>query len=83
MLKPSTLGDFFTYTFLGAGGVFFGGETGALTGTFSARRSINNDRESRERIDTAFRRFKADSLRLQADALERGQGGHAGLEAVM
>lgn len=72
-MKPSTLGDIATYTFLGAGGVFFGGETGLLTGTFSARRMIGKDRESRERIETAFRKFRADSLRLEANMLDKGQ----------
>lgn len=56
VMKPSALGDFATYTFLGAGGLFFGGETGLLTGTFRARAGIGRDRESRERIETAFRR---------------------------
>ena len=32
VVKPSRLGDFATYTLLGAGGIFFGGETGLLTG---------------------------------------------------
>ena len=74
IMKPSTLGDVATYTLLGAGGLFFGGETGLLTGTFRARSSIGADRESRERIETAFRRFRADVLRKQADALDRKEG---------
>lgn len=57
MMKPSTLGDIATYTLLGAGGLFFGGETGLLTGSFRARQQINADRASRERIETAFRRY--------------------------
>lgn len=57
MMKPSTFGDVATYTLLGAGGLFFGGETGLLTGTFRARQQIGGDRESRERIETAFRRY--------------------------
>ena len=56
VMKPSRLGDIATYTFLGAGGLFFGGETGLLTGTFRARQKIFADRESSERIETAFRR---------------------------
>ena len=75
MMRPSTLGDVATYSLLGAGGVFFGGETGLLTGTFRARQTIGADRGSRERIETAFRRFQADALRKQADALERREGG--------
>ena len=31
-MRPSRLGDVATYTFLGAGGLFFGGESGLLTG---------------------------------------------------
>jgi len=73
LMKPSTLGDFATYTFLGAGGLFFGGETGLLTGSFSARSSINSDRESRERIETAFRKFRADALRVQANLIDSGK----------
>ena len=71
ILKPSTLGDVATYTLLGMGGVFFGGETGLLTGTFRARQQINTDRESRERIATAFKRFQADALRTQANLLDQ------------
>jgi hypothetical protein len=70
LMKPSAFGDVATYTFLGAGGLFFGGETGLLTGTFRARRQIGADRESRERIETAFRRFQADALRKQANELD-------------
>lgn len=73
MMKPSTAGDVATYFFLGAGGLFFGGETGLLTGTFRARQQIGGDRESRDRIQTAFRKFQADAMRAQADALEKGK----------
>lgn len=76
LMKPSRLGDFATYTFLGAGGVFFGGETGLLTGTIRARQQINTDRESRERIQNAFRRFQADALREQAKLLEASAENH-------
>ncbi|KAK5175107.1 uncharacterized protein LTR77_000244 [Saxophila tyrrhenica] len=79
MMKPSVLGDVATYMFLGAGGLFFGGETGLLTGTFRARQQIGGDRGSRERIETAFRRFQADALRKQADALDKREGGAIGL----
>ena len=56
IMKPSVFGDVATYTLLGAGGLFFGGESGLLSGTFRARSQIGSDRESRERIETAFRR---------------------------
>lgn len=57
VLKPSTLGDVATYMLLGAGGLFFGGELGLLTGTFRARSTIGRDRDSRQRIETAFRKW--------------------------
>lgn len=70
-MKPSRIGDFATYALLGAGGIFFGGETGLLTGTLRARQQINADRESRQRIENAFKRFQADALREQAKRLEQ------------
>jgi hypothetical protein len=63
VMKPSRLGDIATYTFLGLGGLFFGGETGLLTGSFRARQQIASDRESRERIATAFRRYVPINMR--------------------
>lgn len=72
LMKPSRLGDFATYTFLGLGGVFFGGEGGLLTGSLMARSRLGRDREARERIQGAFRRFQADALRAEADLLDRG-----------
>ncbi|KAK4508132.1 hypothetical protein PRZ48_001870 [Zasmidium cellare] len=76
LLKPSTIGDIATYSLLGAGGIFFGGETGLLTGSFRARQQIAADRESRERIQNAFKRFQADALRQQAKALESSVENH-------
>ncbi len=57
IMQPSTIGDVATYTLLGFGGLFLGGETGLMTGTFRARQQIGADRESRERIEAAFRRY--------------------------
>ncbi|KAM0698505.1 hypothetical protein Q7P36_001972 [Cladosporium allicinum] len=74
-MKPSTLGDVATYCLLGGGGIFFGGEMGLLTGSFRARQQIGSDREGRDRIQTAFRRFQADALRSQADLLENESKG--------
>ncbi|KAF2102902.1 hypothetical protein NA57DRAFT_71886 [Rhizodiscina lignyota] len=71
-IKPSPLGDIFTYMFFGAGGLFIGGETGLLTGTLSANRTIASDPESKKRIENAFRRFRAEVLRKQAEELEKG-----------
>lgn len=56
VMKPSRVGDVATYTLLGAGGLFLGGETGLLTGSFRAKQQISADRESRERIETAFKK---------------------------
>jgi len=73
-LKPSTLGDVTAYFFFGAGGLFLGGETGLLTGSLSAGRTISKDPESRQRIEIAFRKFRADAYRKQADLLDQGRG---------
>ncbi|KAH7369293.1 hypothetical protein B0T11DRAFT_278551 [Plectosphaerella cucumerina] len=73
LIKPSTAGDIATYGLLGLGGLFLGGETGFLTGSWSATRSINRDPEVRRRIETAFRRFRADYLRKEADRLDGGK----------
>lgn len=79
-MKPSTLGDVATYCLLGGGGIFFGGETGLLAGTFRARQQIGSDRDGRDRIQRAFRRFQADALRQQAAVLENeGKGSILGL----
>jgi hypothetical protein len=74
-MKPSTLGDVATYFLLGGGGLFFGGETGLLAGSFRARQQIGSDRDGRDRIQRAFRRFQADALRKQAQVLENEDKG--------
>lgn len=43
-----------------------------LTGSFSANRVITRDPDSRRRIETAFKKFRAEVLRAQAAALETG-----------
>jgi len=73
MLKPSTLGDIATYTLFGLAGLFVGGETGLLTGGLSAQSAIKKDPEAKKRIETAFRKFRAETLRLEADQLEKGE----------
>lgn len=73
-LKPSRLGDVASYMLFGAGGLFLGGETGLLTGSASASRTITRDPESKARIETAFRRFKADVLRKEADSIDEKKG---------
>lgn len=72
-MKPSTLGDVAAGVFFGAGGLFIGGETGVLTGAWRARSMMDRDQESKRRIDTAFRRFRADVLRREVEGLERGE----------
>lgn len=71
-LAPSSLGDFAAYFFLGVGGLFLGGETGFLTGSSVAASRVRADAERRRRVDGAYRAFKIDALRKQADALEKG-----------
>ncbi|KIW23411.1 hypothetical protein, variant [Cladophialophora immunda] len=73
LLQPTPLGDVMTYTFFGIAGLFLGGETGLLTGTWSARRTIAQDPDRRERIEKAFRSFRADVLRKQLQELEAGK----------
>ncbi|GAB7352566.1 hypothetical protein MBLNU459_g2950t1 [Dothideomycetes sp. NU459] len=78
-LKPSTLGDIATYAFFGAGGLFFGGELGVLTGSMSASRSVTRDPASKKRIEDAFRKFRAEMLRTEASMLEKGEKGIGGI----
>ena len=46
-----------------------------LAGAARAKSRISGDVESRRRIENAFRRFRADVLRKEADALDRGTEG--------
>lgn len=73
LVKPTVWGDVAAYFFFTAGGLFVGGETGLVTGYFSAGRLITKDPASRERIEKAFSKFKADALRQEADKLDGGQ----------
>lgn len=73
LLRPSTFGDIMTYTLFGAGGILLGGELGLVTGSWTARRSINQNPESKQRIEAAFRSFRADVLRKEIQMLESGQ----------
>ncbi|CAL5869405.1 uncharacterized protein PFLUO_LOCUS3634 [Penicillium psychrofluorescens] len=72
LLKPSTLGDVATYFFASLGGLFLGGELGFAAGAASGSRGISADPESKKRIETAFRKFRADVLRKEADSLDQG-----------
>jgi hypothetical protein len=73
LVKPTIWGDLAAYFFFTAGGLFVGGETGLLTGSISAGRTITKDPASRERIEKAFIKFRADALRQEADKLDGGQ----------
>ena len=70
MLQPTKFGDFATYTFFSVAGIFIGGEIGALSGAAAAKRTITKDPETKARIEKAFRGFRADVLRKEADLLE-------------
>ncbi|KAJ5156427.1 hypothetical protein N7492_009230 [Penicillium capsulatum] len=72
LLKPSAVGDFATYFFASMGGLFLGGEIGLASGAASASRSITADPDSKQRIETAFRKFRADVLRKEAESLDHG-----------
>ncbi|THC88870.1 hypothetical protein EYZ11_011678 [Aspergillus tanneri] len=73
LLKPTTFGDFATYFFASAGGLFLGGELSFLAGATSASNSIASDPSRKERIEKAFRRFRAEVLRREANALDSGE----------
>ena len=80
LMQPSTLGDIMTYTLFSAGGIFIFGELGGLAGSAAAASSINSDPESRKRIETAWKRFRADVLRQQIAELDKdADGGLPGL----
>lgn len=79
LLAPSVFGDVATYLFFSLGGLFFGGELGLLGATVGVRNSLTKDPESQKRIETAFRRFKADVLRQEVAALEAGLEKGSGL----
>ncbi|KAL4991845.1 hypothetical protein BDW68DRAFT_151434 [Aspergillus falconensis] len=73
LLKPSSVGDFVTYFFASVGGLFLGGELGFLGGAASGSRTLTGDPERKKRIENAFRSFRADTLRKEADELEKGK----------
>jgi hypothetical protein len=73
LIKPTIWGDLAAFFLFPVGGLFVGGETGLLTGSISAGRTITKDPASRERIEKAFTRFRADALREEADKLDGGK----------
>ncbi|KAI1388537.1 uncharacterized protein F4822DRAFT_403121 [Hypoxylon trugodes] len=72
LMQPSRYGDIATYFFFGLGGTILGGELGFLLGTWSASRAISQNAARRDRIETAYRRFKADYFWQEATRLESG-----------
>jgi len=73
LVKPTVFGDLAAYFFFTAGGLFVGGETGLITGSISAGRTITKDAAARERIENAFKKFRAEALRQEADKLDGGK----------
>lgn len=71
-LQPTRLGDIATYFFFGLGGTILGGELGLLVGSWSAARLLSSDADRKSRIETAYRKFKADWLRHEAKKLDGG-----------
>lgn len=69
-LAPSKWGDAATFFFFSLGGLFLGGETGFLTGTASASRTIAADPGAQARIEKAFRNYQVDVLKRQVQTLE-------------
>lgn len=69
--RPSTAGQILTGFLFSVSGFFLFGEIGLITGAASANRAISADPEARSRIEKAFRSFRIDVLRSQADSLER------------
>lgn len=67
----STTGDLAAYMLLGLGGLFLGGETGFLAGTVLASRKVAADEARVKRVREAYRRFKVDALRKEAEELEK------------
>jgi hypothetical protein len=65
-------GEWATYFFFPLGGLFLGGETGFLTGSWSAARTVTEDPVRRDRIENAYRRFRIDYLKKEVDRLEEG-----------
>ena len=74
-VRPSRAGDIATYGFFGIAGLFLGGDLGLLLGQSAARKKITGDPETKDRIERAFRGFKADILRKELQDLEAGRGG--------
>ncbi|KAK8074302.1 hypothetical protein PG994_005201 [Apiospora phragmitis] len=71
-IQPSRFGDYATYFFFGLGGTILGGELGFLLGSWSAARLISKDPARKGRVENAYRKFRADLLKREANQLEAG-----------
>ncbi|QGI71104.1 hypothetical protein CEK26_003441 [Fusarium fujikuroi] len=69
-LAPSKWGDAATYFFFSIGGLFLGGETGLLSGTASASRTITKNPEAKERIEKAWKNYRIDVMKQEIKQLE-------------
>lgn len=69
-LAPSKWSDAATFFFFSLGGLFLGGETGFLTGTAAASRTISSDPGAQSRIEKAFKNYQLDVLKRQVKMLE-------------
>lgn len=69
-LAPSKWGDAATYFFFSIGGLFLGGETGLLSGTASASRTITKNPEAKERIEKAWKSYRIDVMKQEIKQLE-------------
>ncbi|KAF4345148.1 hypothetical protein FBEOM_854 [Fusarium beomiforme] len=69
-LAPSKWGDAATYFFFSVGGLFLGGETGLLSGTASASRTITKNPEVKERVEKAWRNYRIDVMKREIKELE-------------
>jgi hypothetical protein len=72
LLQPTKTGDVATYGFFGIAGLFLGGDLGLLIGQSSARSTIKAKPETKDRIEKAYRGFRADILRKELQMLESG-----------
>jgi hypothetical protein len=70
LLRPSRWGDVAASIFFSAGGLFIGGESGLLIGSYSAQHTIMRDDKSNNRIKDAFRKFRIDVLKRDLARLE-------------
>lgn len=58
------------YVLFSTAGLFVGGETGLLTGSRAAQRTIKKDPASKERIERAWQGFRTDVLRRELALIE-------------